>query len=63
MTGLPMRGWLTLAALTLPRLAEACPACTSGQRDAPSPLYLILVVLPFVVGALAARAILRVLRD
>ena len=43
--------------------AWACPACASGQRAAPSPLYFVLMVLPFVVAALAARAILRVLRD
>jgi hypothetical protein len=48
--------------LLAPRWAAACPACASGQRTTPSPLYFVLMVLPFVVAALAARVIVRTLR-
>lgn len=57
-----MRRWLAAASLLAPRLASACPACASTPAG-PRPVYLILVVLPLVVGALAARAILRAMRD
>lgn len=53
---------LVLALALAPRLCAACPACASGQR-AWSPLYLVLVILPFLAAGIAARAILRVLRE
>jgi len=43
--------------------ALACPACASGQRGGLNPLHLVLVLLPFLIGGLATRAIVRALRD
>jgi hypothetical protein len=45
-----------------PALAHACPACVGAQRGF-SPLHLALLVLPFVIGFFAVRAILRALDE
>ncbi|MEO6954440.1 MAG: hypothetical protein ABI321_21765 [Polyangia bacterium] len=42
--------------------AHACPACASGQSGSRW-LYLVMVLLPFVVGGLAVRAIYAALRE
>ncbi len=56
------RGLIALLLLAAaPRWAAACPACASGQRTL-NPLYFVLMVLPFVAAALAARVIVRALR-
>jgi hypothetical protein len=57
-----MRRGLAALLLMAPRLAVACPACASGQRSTPSALYFVLMILPFVAAALAARVIVRTLR-
>ena len=41
----------------------ACPACASAQRGTPGLLHVALVVLPFIVAAIAARAIVAAMRD
>ena len=43
--------------------AYACPACASGNSAGPRWLHLVLVLLPFVVVAAAARAIHAALRE
>jgi hypothetical protein len=57
-----MRRGLIVLLLLAPRWAAACPACASGQRSTPNALYFVLMVLPFVAAALAARVIVRALR-
>ncbi len=58
-----MKHAIVALSLFVPRLALACPACASAQRGGPTLLHLVLVVLPFLVAAVAARAIYGALRD
>ncbi len=51
--------WIVVA----PAWVEACPACASAQRGGPSWVHLVLVLLPFVIVGLAARAIRAALAD
>ena len=54
---------LALASVFLSAPAWACPACASGNTGGPRWLHLVMVLLPFVVVAAAARAIYVALRD
>lgn len=58
-----MRMALALTLCAMSRTAFACPACAGARTGGPSALHLVLVVLPFVIAAVAARAIYRALRD
>jgi len=53
---------LALALALAPGVAEAYPACASGQRGF-SGLHLVLLLLPLVVAFFAGRAILRALDE
>jgi hypothetical protein len=56
-----VRAALALAAVVLPRLAEACPSCAGNDRYATTRLVLLgsFVLLPFAVAGLVARIIRR----
>ncbi len=58
-----MRTLLLVAVGLAPSVAVACPACASAQRSGPSAWLLVLVVLPFVIVGLAARAIRAAIAD
>lgn len=58
-----MRVALVALAVAAPAVAAACPACAGATGAGPSPLLLVLVGLPFVVGGLAVRAIVRAMRE
>lgn len=58
-----MRALIASLVLLAASPALACPACASAQRGSLNPLHLVLVLLPFVIGGLATRAIIRALRD
>jgi len=57
-----MKSGLAVASLLVARTALACPACASSQRTF-NPAYLVMIVLPIVVGIVAIRAILRAMND
>jgi len=58
-----MRILAAIAVAFAPFAAQACPACASAQRSGPSWIHLVLVLLPFVVAGVAARAIRAALAD
>ena len=58
-----MRGAIVTLVFAAPAVAAACPACAGATGAGLSPLLLVLVGLPFVVGGLAVRAIVRAMRE
>ena len=57
-----IRAAVTLALLVIPAVAEACASCISspfGDRNYNWP-YLVLILVPFVVGVTIAATMMRV---